>query len=624
MERERQEVIQRVKRNGNLLELEDECWRRDEPVVLVCVHRNHEAFRFASEELRHDESFVWRAVKTNYKVLRFVSDDLRRSRTFMLRCVVEHRVHSLSFACEATLRSDREFMLSCIRVHGSALQFASDQLKDDRELVLVAIENNGYLKYASPELRSDRAFVRQCVRIKPRSIEFVSDELKNDTQFILSLLTENDKCWKHITDHHTKDEQFMLEAIRRSCNSATIRQYMHHSLRRNFHFLWQLVKLHAEYYSLYASRRFKQRHSLFILKCIELHGSDFMRRVSIKARSDPRFVLRAVKKDPECIRFASKKLQRDDEFKREISENIDSTTNVCPSEIDDARFEFELEQVFEDVEGKIHLEDWDEMWRNDEYFMLQMVKWHSFESLAWIGEQLDDNRQFITLCMRVSNGWALKYASPKWRDDNEVVFTAVSMRADGSSLEYASERLRQDKEFVMRCAKRKHLSLKYASPLLSHDREYVSQSIMPVNGRALVSVPHFQNDEIVVTSAVMHDGHALCHASDELRNNERVVMSAVKDNPKAILYASESLRNDDDFILKCINEVGPRVLAVKDIDESVVPSEWMDNFEFMVRAVKLNRQCLQYASRRLKSDEHFIQVVDEFEESPIAALTGGE
>ncbi len=40
---------------------------------------------------------------------------------------------------------------------------------------------------------------------------------------------------------------------------------------------------------------------------------------------------------------------------------------------------------------------------------------------------------------------------------------------------------------------------------------------------------------------------------------------------------------------------------------SVVPLRWKDDFEFMVRAVHLDHQCLHYASDRLKSVPEFIK-----------------
>ncbi len=456
VESRREEVLERLKRNGTELQFEDECWRSDEQIVLIAVSRNHESFQFASTELRNDESFVWRAVKTNYKVLKFVSDDLKRDTRFMLKCVMEHRVDALKFACDTTLTSDREFMMSCIRVHGASLQFASDRLRADKDVVIAAIENNGYLKYAALDLRNDREFVRRCVRIKPRSIEHVGEELENDQQFILSVLQANGKCWKFIPSRYTKDEQFMSEAIRQACKSTSkaLRQHIHHSLRQNFLFLWELVKVNADNYTLYASKSFRKQRRLFALKCIELHGASFVRGLPKELRHDRQFMRRAVKIDRECLQFAPTELRTNDEFIKDINNDSPLT--------DDTRFRWEVEQVLTDAEGKLNLERLDEIWRSDEQVILMAVQ-RDRSSLRFIGKQLNENKQCILQCMSVSDGWALQYASTKWRDDNDVVFAAVKCYWDGAPLQYASDRLRNDKDFVMRCVRERTRSLKYAS-----------------------------------------------------------------------------------------------------------------------------------------------------------------
>ncbi len=188
--------------------------------------------------------------------------------------------------------------------------------------------------------------------------------------------------------------------------------------------------------------------------------------------------------------------------------------------------------------------------------------------LKYASEQLRHDREFILSVMKV-NGRALQYV-PHFRNDKEIVMQ------HGGSLQYASNELKSDKDVVMAAVKQVGWTLHYATNELKNDRD-------------------------VVMSAVIQDGHALRYSSQKLKNDEKVVMTAVKNNPDSFYWASDLLRNNSDFILRCIGEVGAKLLGAKWDEESAVPRKWKNDFEF--RAVKLDRECFEYASDPLKNDE---------------------
>jgi hypothetical protein len=50
-----------------------------------------------------------------------------------------------------------------VQQNGRALQYASTELKNDREIVMAAVNQNGYLyQYASEALKNDREVVHSC------------------------------------------------------------------------------------------------------------------------------------------------------------------------------------------------------------------------------------------------------------------------------------------------------------------------------------------------------------------------------------------------------------------------------------------------------------------------------
>ena len=108
---------------------------------------------------------------------------------------------ALEFASDE-LRADREVVLAAVSQHGFALQYASDALRDDAEVVLAAVKMDGVaLKFASDELRGDREVVLGAVRCthmhlcvgrglctihKDSPLRFASQELQSARQNMLS------------------------------------------------------------------------------------------------------------------------------------------------------------------------------------------------------------------------------------------------------------------------------------------------------------------------------------------------------------------------------------------------------------------------------------------------------
>eukprot|EP00971_Amphidinium_carterae_P280022 5558634-Amphidinium_carterae.1 len=64
------------------------------------------------------------------------------------------------------------------------LQFATEALKADREIVLAAVRVDGYaLQYATEALRGDREVVLAAVQQKERALEWTADDLLEDPTF---------------------------------------------------------------------------------------------------------------------------------------------------------------------------------------------------------------------------------------------------------------------------------------------------------------------------------------------------------------------------------------------------------------------------------------------------------
>ncbi|KAG2374728.1 hypothetical protein C9374_010472 [Naegleria lovaniensis] len=102
---------------------------------------------------------------------------------------VKHDGFALEYASQE-LRNDREIVLEAVKQNGFALEYASQELRNDREIVLEAVKQNGFaLEYASQELRNDRGFVLEAVKQNGFAFRYASQELINDRGFVLEVVT---------------------------------------------------------------------------------------------------------------------------------------------------------------------------------------------------------------------------------------------------------------------------------------------------------------------------------------------------------------------------------------------------------------------------------------------------
>ena len=68
---------------------------------------------------------------------------------------------------------------------GSALLYASEALKRDKDVVLTAVKNYGRaLEYASPELQNDPDVVLAAVKQDGEALEFANPGLQNDSEIL--------------------------------------------------------------------------------------------------------------------------------------------------------------------------------------------------------------------------------------------------------------------------------------------------------------------------------------------------------------------------------------------------------------------------------------------------------
>lgn len=81
--------------------------------------------------------------------------------------------------------NDKEIVMAAVQQYGYALEHASEMLKNDKDIVLAAVTNVGYsLEYAGETLKDDKDVVFAAVTNYGGALEFAGDTLKNDQEIV--------------------------------------------------------------------------------------------------------------------------------------------------------------------------------------------------------------------------------------------------------------------------------------------------------------------------------------------------------------------------------------------------------------------------------------------------------
>ena len=161
--------------------------------------RHYHAERFLSKpenkEWRNNKRVMLAAVKNYGRHLKYASPDLRNDREVVLMAVNNDRWrfrdNSLKYA-STRLRNDREVVLAAVKQNGYALRHASNDLRQDREIVLAAIEDTPEaLRFASKELREDREIVMAAVKKDGFALRLARGDLKLDREILLAAIKQS-------------------------------------------------------------------------------------------------------------------------------------------------------------------------------------------------------------------------------------------------------------------------------------------------------------------------------------------------------------------------------------------------------------------------------------------------
>jgi hypothetical protein len=113
---------------------------------------------------------------------------------------------------EPDLHKDPIFMKFCVSKYQNLLDYASDEIKDDIDIIYTGLNNGSdgrICRYMSDRLKNDREFIKKILS----AIEYASDKIKDDDEIILMAITYSTPNIYFASDRLKNDKTFMMKYL---------------------------------------------------------------------------------------------------------------------------------------------------------------------------------------------------------------------------------------------------------------------------------------------------------------------------------------------------------------------------------------------------------------------------
>jgi hypothetical protein len=184
--------------------------------------------------------------------------------------------------------------IPALRKDGLALQFADDEVRCDKEAVMVAVQGNGLaLQFASDDIRSDVDICAAASKQNPLAFQYFHKDLRGNKDTAMAAVKVNGLLLKYVVKALREDREVVSAAVRQNADAL---QFASTSLKSD----------PQVFLSPKASRTRKNK----VLEAVQINGLA-LQHVSDALKDDEAVVLNAVLQNRQSLRYASQRIRSD-------------------------------------------------------------------------------------------------------------------------------------------------------------------------------------------------------------------------------------------------------------------------------------------------------------------------
>jgi hypothetical protein len=293
----------------------DSLRRADVETAINAVKQNGLLIQHLPPELRDNANVVNAAFKQNHQALAYVGPKGIIGAIEIRSPLFKNYCDPLYPCIDPKLWSDKEFVIQGVSKNGTLLLYASDVLKEDPEVALVAIRNtHSAYHHVSEELTSNLDFLYSALSQNERVIQCVKDELVNERDFILAAVKVNPEVVKFIPPLFYDDQEIMSIATTTAWRLLHIK--VSDRLKNNRDFAFLMVKFHPN--SIFSVSSTLRNEKKIVLSIVKENGL-LLQGVNERFKSDPEVVGTAINNVIGAFQYAAYTLRGSRDFVQNIA-----------------------------------------------------------------------------------------------------------------------------------------------------------------------------------------------------------------------------------------------------------------------------------------------------------------
>ena len=440
------------------------------------------------------------------------------------------------------IRKSKYHMLKLVKINGKALKYAYEDLKDDRELVLAAINQDARSAiYASEAKRGDQEIIFAMLRKRPELLKLVFNNLDfKDSDYIIDDKTDikslrgtrafvskeiSLEALNNASEEQLKDKKFIIMAL----------AYTNEALK-------------------YACKELQDNEELVLLAV--KYDSLVLEYASERLRSKKNVVKSAVEKNGLALKYASRELQDDEEIVL-----LALKYNGLVLEYVSDRLKDNYDIVCKAVEQK-------------------------GEALQYASYRLRNTREIVLKAVKEC-GNAFQY-SEKFKDDRDIVFEAI--KCNNIVYDDLPDKFRGDIDIIFKMIQNKKINFEILPEYLKNDREFMLKLIRIFGKYMKYASDGLKENKDFVLDAIKIDSYSMKFVSENLKKDKEFMWTAIQIDPYIFTFADQILKDDREYVLKLVKR-DPRVFEYA--------KDYHKDKEFILEVLKISREILKYVSKSI-------------------------
>ncbi len=176
-------------------ELREPLLNDKEIAMLVAKKAPEYLFAFFSEKILSDNDILEMAFQfSNYSIF---------------RTKIKGNYWALKYIDANYWKNDKSLIKAAVKENGMLLQNLPIELKDDKEIVLLALQEDteGILEYASTRLQDDYDVVKQSLKVDGLNLAYASERMQDNRDLVLLAIKEYGGALSYASERLQRDEE---------------------------------------------------------------------------------------------------------------------------------------------------------------------------------------------------------------------------------------------------------------------------------------------------------------------------------------------------------------------------------------------------------------------------------